>query len=261
MHPMINIAIKAARKSGKIILNGLNNLDNITVQEKSKNNFVSNVDKSAERAILEIIRLSYPDHGIIAEESGTIAGNEFTWVIDPLDGTTNFLHGFPHFCTSIGILQNGVPTHGVVYDPLRDELFTATLGEGAMLNQRRLRLKDSVHLDGGLIGTGFPYAVPDQIEKYLQMFREICPRAAGIRRAGSAALDLCYIAAGRLDGFWELGLSPWDIAAGAVIVKEAGGKLSDFRGGTDFLTTGNIVAGSPKVHNELQPIIRDSIGR
>jgi myo-inositol-1(or 4)-monophosphatase len=259
MHPVVNIAVKAARKAGKIILNSMGNLENVTVMEKKKNDFVSSVDKNAEHAILQIIRQSYPDHGIIAEESGTVAGNEFTWVIDPLDGTTNFLHGFPHFCTSIGVLKDGVPTHGVIYDCLRDELFTATLGQGAMLNQKRLRLKDSVSLDGALVGTGFPYSEMSEIEKYLRMFREVCPRAAGIRRAGSAALDLAYIAAGRLDAFWEIGLKPWDIAAGAVLIKEAGGIITDFKGGNDFLTSGNIVSGSPKVHTELQPIIKGSI--
>ena len=259
MQPMITIATKAARKAGKIILNAMNNMETITVQEKKKNDFVSNIDKSAERAIIEIIQYSYPKHGIIAEESGVKAGSEFTWVIDPLDGTTNFLHSLPHFCVSIGILHNGVPTHGVIYDPLRDELFTATIGQGAMLNQKRLRLKDTVKLDSALIGTGFPYSDMRSMEGYLNMFREVCPKAAGIRRAGSAALDLAYIACGRLDGFWEIELNPWDIAAGAVLIKEAGGIITDFKGSNDFLSSGNVVAGSHKVHKELQPIIQKHI--
>ena len=248
MHPMLNTAIKAARSAGNIIVRSMDQLDTLSVSTKGRNDFVSEVDKNAEKEIIKIIRRAYPSHGFLAEESGSHEGDEESvWIIDPLDGTTNFLHGFPQFAVSIALKQKGRLEHAVIYDPLRQEIFSASRGAGAQLNDRRIRVSQAKGLEGSLLGTGFPFRQMDHLNNYIEILKSIIPQAAGVRRPGSAALDLAYVAAGRLDGFWEFGLKPWDLAAGALLVQEAGGILSDFEGGSEFMRTGDIVAGNPKV--------------
>jgi myo-inositol-1(or 4)-monophosphatase len=253
---MINIAVRAARAAGNVLLRYYDRIDSLTITTKGKNEFVSEVDRAAEEVIIETLRKAYPDHAILAEESGRSDGNDFQWVIDPLDGTTNYLHGFPQFSVSIALKHKGVLEHGVVYDPLREEMFTASRGSGALLNDRRIRVTGRKGLDGALIGTGFPYREHSNLEAYLGMFRELIQKTAGIRRPGSAALDLAYVAAGRLDGFWEMDLSEWDIAAGALLIREAGGTITDIRGGDRHLESGNLIAGGIKVHAALLQAIR-----
>lgn len=244
---MLNIAVRAARSAGNLIVRYLDRLDTLSVTSKKRNDFVSEVDRLAEDEIIRILRKAYPNHGILAEETGAHEGDEYVWVIDPLDGTTNFLHGFPQFAVSIALKHRGRIEQAVVYDPLRQELFTASRGAGALLNGRRVRVSKLPGLEGALIGTGFPFKMQQHLDTYLAMFKSLFPETAGIRRAGSAALDLAYVAAGRLDGFWEIGLSEWDMAAGVLLVQEAGGLVGDFSGGHDFLATGNVIAGNPKV--------------
>jgi len=255
MHPMLNIAVKAARRAGGIINRASRNLDVIAYKEKAANDFVSEVDREAEQAIIRTLREAYPNHSILAEESGASGSSEFQWIIDPLDGTTNFLHGFPQYAVSIALAQKGVITQAVVYDPNRNDLFTATRGRGAFLNETRLRVSKHAHLKPSLIGTGFPYRQLEHLEAYLGMMRDIIRNTSGIRRPGSAALDLAWVAAGRLDGFWELGLSKWDIAAGSLLITEAGGLVGDLQGNDRYLESGNIVAGNPKVFAQLLPLI------
>jgi len=256
MHGMVNIAIKAARRAGEVMIRQLNRLEQLEVAEKGRNDFVSAVDQHAEEAIIETIRDHYPDHAILAEESGASGDSEVQWIIDPLDGTTNYLHGFPVFSVSIAVRENGELQHGVVYDPLRQEIFSASRGQGAQLDGRRIRVSRRTSLKGALIATGFPYRMTDErIDIYLEMLRAVMIETAGVRRPGSAALDLCYLAAGRVDGFWELGLSTWDVAAGALIIREAGGRISDFRGTDKFLESGNLVAGTPKVYAALSKLL------
>ncbi len=263
MHPTVNIAIRAARQAGNILLRYFEHVDSLKVSSKGMNDFVSEVDRAAEQAIIETLRKTYPDHAILAEESGAHQGSDFQWVIDPLDGTTNYLHGFPHFSISIALKHKGVLEHGLVYDPMREEMFTATRGEGALLNDRRIRVSSRKGLEGALLGTGFPYRDHSQLDAYLGMFRALIKDTAGIRRPGSAALDFAYVAAGRLDGFWELGLAEWDFAAGSLLVKEAGGVVTDIGGGDRHLETGNVVAGSIKVHaallREIAPHLNDRL--
>lgn len=259
MHPTLSIAIKAARRAGNTINRNANDVDRIRVETKAANDFVTEVDRAAEAAIIETLLDAYPGHGILAEESGVSAGNpdsEFQWIIDPLDGTTNFIHGFPQYAVSIALAKNGVLDQAVVYDPTRNELFTASKGAGAMLNDRRIRVSRRTKLAESLIATGFPFREFDHVDAYLAMFKDICQKTAGIRRPGSAALDLCYVACGRVDAFWELGLAPWDMAAGALIVQEAGGLVSDLSGESGYLKTGNVVAGTPKVFGQMLPIIQ-----
>lgn len=253
---MVNIAVRAARSAGNIIVRSLDRLDTLAVHSKDRNDFVTEVDRQAEQEIIAILRKAYPNHGILAEESGVHDGDEFQWIIDPLDGTTNFLHGFPQFSVSIALRQRGRLEQAVVYDPLSHELYTATRGAGALLNDRRIRVSTRRNLDGALLGTGFPYRETQHLDAYLGMFRALLPKTAGIRRAGSAALDLAYVAAGRLDGFWEIGLSEWDMAAGVLLIQEAGGLCGDLLAGHDFLQSGNIVAGNPKVFAEILKTIR-----
>jgi len=260
MHPMLNIATRAARSAGRILLRYFERTDQLTVTSKSRNDFVSEVDRGAEAAIIQELRSKYPDHAILAEESGEHRGSDFQWVIDPLDGTTNYLHGFPQFSVSIALKYRNRLEQAVVYDPLREEMFTASRGQGAQLNDRRLRVADRTSLEGALIGTGFPYRDQDHLDAYLGMFKAMVRDTAGIRRPGSAALDVAYVAAGRTDGFWELGLAQWDFAAGALLVKEAGGKVSDLMGGDRYLETGNIVAGNLKVHQAMLDNIRPFLG-
>lgn len=257
MQPILTIAINAARNASKTILRSIGRLDSQQISEKAKNDFVTEVDKAAEREIVSVIRKSYPNHTIIGEEGGTQEGEDiFTWIIDPLDGTTNYIHGIPHFCISIAIQYKGKIEHGVIYDPIRNELFVASRGEGARLNDRRIRVSNNSKLERSLIGTGFPFRHPHNIPLYLRLFENILPAAGGIRRAGSAALDLAYVAAGRFDGFWELGLREWDMAAGSLMIKEAGGLVSDLFGEENFFHTGNIIAGNPKIFKYLLQIIR-----
>jgi myo-inositol-1(or 4)-monophosphatase len=247
MHPMLNIATRAARKAGDIIARFSATVDTLTISNKAENDFVSEVDHLAEQAIIQIILKAYPDHGILAEESGGQSGNEYQWVIDPLDGTTNFLHGFPQYAVSIGLRLKGRMEVAVVYDPIKQEMFTASRGRGAHLNGKRMRVSNRSSLKGALLGTGIPFRNTDNLDSYLAMLRALLPGTAGVRRAGSAALDLAYVAAGRLDGFWEYGLNPWDMAAGILLIEEAGGIVSDFQGGFDYFESGNVVTGNPRI--------------
>jgi myo-inositol-1(or 4)-monophosphatase len=256
MHGMVNIAIKAARRAGEVMIRQLNRLESLEVMEKGRNDFVSQVDRAAENAIIEVIHDHYPEHAILAEESGASGEHAVQWIIDPLDGTTNYLHGFPVFSVSIAVREDGELQHGVVYDPLRQEIFSASRGQGAQLDGRRIRVSRQTALRGALVATGFPYRMLDEhMDIYLQMLRQVMIETAGVRRPGSAALDLCYLAAGRVDGFWELGLSLWDIAAGTLIIREAGGRISDFRGTDGFLDSGNVVGGTPKVYAALSRLL------
>ncbi|MBK1693906.1 inositol monophosphatase [Chromatium weissei] len=257
MHPSLNIAIRAARSAGKLLMRYSDRLDQIQVESKSRNDFVSDMDRAAEATIIQELRNRFPDHAILAEESGEQNGNsEYQWIIDPLDGTTNYLHGFPQFSISIALKYRGQLECGVVYDPMREELFTAARGQGAQLNDRKLRVATRSSLEGALIGTGFPFRDQRYIDAYLGMFKAMTLSTAGIRRPGSAALDLAYVAAGRTDGFWELGLSEWDCAAGALLILEAGGTITDFEGKNRFLETGNMVAGNFRVHRAMLELIK-----
>ena len=257
MHPMLNTAIAAARLASRIILMHLDHLDRIEIHSKGHNNFVTQVDREAEAAILDVLLKAYPDHGVLAEESGAQSGNDYTWIIDPLDGTTNFIHGYPQFGISIAVTRQGRIEHGVVFDPLRDELFTASRGEGARLNDRRIRVSSTQHLDRALLGTGFPVRAIEKIDPWLKTFCALLPKASGIRRPGAATLDLAHVAAGRFDGFWEMGLKPWDMAAGIILVREAGGLVADFNGGQEFLESGNIVAANSLLFNDLLRVVHD----
>lgn len=254
IHPMLNIAVKAARAAGAIINRAALDLEVIKVGSKGPNDFVSEVDRAAEQAIIETLLEAYPDHGILAEESGREHGrrtSDFLWIIDPLDGTTNFLHGFPVYAVSIALAHRGVVQQAVVYDPTRNDLFYASRGRGAFLNDRRLRVSKRTRLADALIGTGFPFRRGDNFKRYLKMFEEVMHSCAGVRRPGAAALDLCYVAAGWYDGFFETGLNPWDIAAGSLMITEAGGLIGNFTGEADFLFQREVVAGTPKVYGQL----------
>ena len=256
MSPMLSIAVKAARRAGSLINRATQDLDLITVERKGVSDYVSEVDRMAEKAIVETLLEAYPEHAILAEESGAQGQSDYLWIIDPLDGTTNFLHGFPQFAVSIGLQIKGVLNLAVIYDPTRNELFTATRGNGAHLNDRRLRVSKQTRLQESLIGTGFPYRDFTYLDDYLKMFRELLPKTAGLRRPGCASLDLAYVAAGRYDGFWEAGLKPWDIAAGVLLIQEAGGLVTDFDGGENYMATGNVVGGNPKVFSQLLQVIQ-----
>lgn len=256
MHPMLNIGIRAARAAGDLIVRYMDRVEGLPVTSKGRNDFVSQVDREAERTIIDIIRKAYPSHAILAEESGASGESEYTWIIDPLDGTTNFLHGFPQFAVSVAVSHRGEVEQGVVYDPLRQELFTASRGNGAQLNSRRIRVSKLQGLEGALLGTGFPFRSHAHLDRYLDTFRLFFPDSAGIRRAGAATLDLAYVACGRLDGFWEIGLSPWDVAAGMLLIREAGGIVTDLYGDGDCIRTGNVLAGNPHVHKAMQARIR-----
>ena len=260
MHGMVNIAVRAARRAGEIMVRQWNQLDTLRITDKGRHDYVTQVDLMAEEAIVGIVHDHYPDHAILAEERGAVGEHDYQWIIDPLDGTTNYLHGFPVFSVSIAVAHRGELQHAVVYDPLRQEIFTATRGEGAQLDGRRIRVSRQAGLGGALIATGFPYRHHEHIDQYLQMLRVVMLETAGVRRPGSAALDLAYVAAGRVDGFWELGLSKWDIAAGALLIREAGGRISDFHGSDRYLDSGNVVAGNPKVYaalsKRLTPLLR-----
>ncbi|MBK9596231.1 MAG: inositol monophosphatase [Rhodocyclales bacterium] len=255
MHPTLNIAVKAARRAGGIINRASRDVEQIKVSAKRDKDFVTEVDKAAEEAIIGVLKEAYPDHAILAEESGASGDSEHVWIIDPLDGTTNFIHGFPQYAVSIAQAHKGVLQHAVVYDPNRNELFTASKGAGAYLNERRIRVSKRVKLNEVLIGTGFPFRYFEHVDAYLGIFRDMMHKTAGVRRPGAAALDLAWVAAGRIDGFWELGLSPWDMAGGALLITEAGGLVGDLSGEQNYLETGNIVGGNPKVFAQLLQII------
>jgi len=255
MHPMLNTAVKAARKAGSIINRASLDVDLVKVASKGRSDFVTEVDRAAEQAIVDILLKAYPDHAILAEESGASGDSEYTWIIDPLDGTTNFIHGFPQYAVSIALRHREHVTQAVVYDPTRNELFTASRGRGAFLNERRIRVSKRSKLSECLIGTGFPFRSFEHLDEYVRMFRSVTEHTAGIRRPGAAALDLAYVAAGRLDGFWEIGLSPWDMAAGSLLILEAGGLVSDFKGEAAYLEEGRIVCGAPKIFPQLLNLV------
>ncbi len=260
MNPALNIAIKAARRAAQVINRASNDLDLIKVSTKQPNDFVTEVDKAAEAAIIATLREAYPDYGILAEESGQSAGNgaqesEYQWIIDPLDGTTNFIHGMPQYAVSIALAKSGIVEQAVVFDPNRNELFTASKGGGAFLNERRIRVSKRLKLQDSLLGTGFPYRMFEHIDTYLAIFKDLAQKTAGMRRPGAASLDLAYVACGRYDGFWEFGLAPWDMAAGTLLISEAGGLVSDMRGDSTYLESGNIIAGTPKVFAPLLKLI------
>ncbi|MGH8206708.1 MAG: inositol monophosphatase family protein [Steroidobacteraceae bacterium] len=251
MHPLLNIAVRAARRAGEIIVRSLTRLESLQVSSKGRNDYVSEVDRAAEREIIGIIHKHYPEHAILAEESGSSGDSETVWIIDPLDGTTNFLHGFPVFAGSIAVQQRGRLEIGGIYDPMRQEIFSAVRGAGAHLENHRMRVSKQRGLEGALLATGFPFREGDTgAESYFAMFRTLTALTAGIRRPGAAALDLAYVAAGRVDGFWELGLKPWDTAAGTLMIQEAGGRVGTL-GGAPYQLGANIVAGAPKVYEAM----------
>src|ERR671939_114277 len=252
MHPVLNIAVRAARRAGSIINRAALDGGALNVRSKRANDFVTQVDQAAEEAIIDIVRKSYPEHGFVAEESGTANGDaEHVWIIDPLDGTTNFIHGFPQYCVSIGIKSRGALAHAVIYDPVKNELFTASKGRGAFLNDRRIRVSALTRFGDALVGTGFPFKEVTRLELYTRQLQTMMKSCAGVRRAGAAALDLAYVACGRLDAFWELGLAPWDMAAGALLIQEAGGLVGDLKGEQSYLESGDIAAATPKIFTAL----------
>ncbi|MDB5943762.1 MAG: suhB [Ramlibacter sp.] len=258
LHPMLNVAVKAARAAGAIINRAALDVESVRISQKQVNDFVTEVDHAAEAAIIETLLTAYPDHGILAEESGSTHGAknaENVWIIDPLDGTTNFIHGFPVYCVSIALAVRGKVEQAVIYDPSRNDLFTATNGRGAYLNERRLRVSKRTQLKESLISTGFPFRPGDNFNNYLRMMAEVMSRTAGLRRPGAAALDLAYVAAGYTEGFFETGLSPWDVAAGSLLVTEAGGLIGNFTGESNFMDQRECVAGNPRIYGQLVAIL------
>lgn len=252
MEPLLNIAVSAARQAGEVIVRHMEQIDRLKITAKGTNDFFSEVDIKAEQVIINAIRKAYPDHAIIAEESGSHDGDEeFTWLIDPLDGTSNYLHGFPFFSVSIALKVKNRIEHGVIYDPLRHECFAASRGRGARLNDRRIRVSKQVLLSASLLGAGMSLRDEALAQRYFPTMQALVGKCAGVRRTGSAALDLAYVASGRLDGYWEFGLRPWDVAAGSLLIREAGGLISDTSGGDEFLKSGDVVAGTPKVFKSL----------
>jgi len=267
MHPTLTIAVKAARRAGNVINRGARDLDLLTVTAKGPKDFVSEIDRGAEAAIVDTLLEAYPDHAVLAEEGtakGANADAENVWIIDPLDGTTNFLHGFPQYCVSIALQHRGQITQAVIYDPVRNDLFTATRGRGAFLNDRRMRVSKRQHLRECLIGTGFPFRDGSYLDTYLRMMKTMIEHTAGLRRPGAAALDLAYVAAGFYDGFWEVGLNPWDVAAGSLLVQESGGLIGDLAGEGDFLHGGQVIAANPRVFAQMVTVLapfRDDMTR
>jgi myo-inositol-1(or 4)-monophosphatase len=251
MHPMLNTAVRAARRAASVIQRASNNLDLIKPERKGHNDFVSEVDRVAEKAIIDIILEAYPKHAILAEESGVQGKSEYVWIIDPLDGTTNYLHGFPQYAISIALEHKGIITQAVVYDPSRNELFSATRGVGAFLNDRRIRVAKTRELSEALIGTGFPFTDFTQLSRYMAILQDLLPKCAGIRRPGAAALDLAYVACGRFDAFFEFGLKPYDMAAGSLLIQEAGGLITNMHGEEGYLYAGDVLAGTPRVFGQL----------
>ncbi|WP_406663997.1 inositol-1-monophosphatase [Gallaecimonas sp. GXIMD1310] len=265
MHPMLNIAVRAARVAGNFIAKSFEQPERVEAEAKGTHDWVTNVDREAERLIIETIRRSYPDHAVVGEESGADGDSDFQWIIDPLDGTTNFLRGIPHFCVSIALRVKGRTEQAVVFDPIRNELFSASRGMGAQFNGMRIRVTKAKELDGTLLATGLPFKQKQHYASYMNIFTAVFDKAADVRRTGSAALDLSYLAAGRIDGFFELGLKPWDIAAGELIVREAGGIVSDFNGGHDYFKSGNIVAAParmlPALLGTIKPHLPEALRR
>jgi myo-inositol-1(or 4)-monophosphatase len=259
MQPLLNIAVRAARRAGDLIVRNVDRVPSLGVRSKSRNDFVTEIDQLAERDIIETIRRTHPDHGFLGEESGRSGGDEFIWIIDPLDGTTNFLHGFPTFAVSLACEYRGRLEHAVVYDPMRQELFTASRGDGAQVDGRRIRVSKQLELEGALVATGFPYRANTRwIDEYLAMLKTVMQKTAGIRRPGAASLDLAYVAAGRVDGFWEIGLNAWDTAAGTLLITEAGGRIGTLGGG-EYRQGGNVIAGTPKVYDALVECLRPHV--
>jgi myo-inositol-1(or 4)-monophosphatase len=264
MQPMLNIALRAARQAGEIIARATDQLDTLDIKEKSANDFVTEIDKAAEKEVIYHISKAHPDHAFLGEEGGLQgnANSDYQWIIDPLDGTTNFIHGIPHFAVSIACLYKGQLEHAVILDPIRREEFTASRGKGAQLNGRRMRVSSRKSLDGALIGTGIPFKSRSEVHipAYTKSLATIAKQTAGIRRAGAASLDLAYVAAGRMDAFWEIGLNQWDIAAGVLLIRESGGLIADFNGGNNYMDSGNIVGGNPKcfkaVLQTIQPHLK-----
>ena len=259
MQPLLSIAVKAARRAGDIIVRAIPRLEAVQVESKGRNDFVTEIDKAAEADIIQTIRRLYPDHAILAEESGASGDNEVVWIIDPLDGTTNFMHGFPTFAVSIACQIRGRLEHAVVFDPMRQEIFTASRGDGAQLDGRRIRVSKQATMEGALIATGFPFRADSPwIDEYLAMLKAVMTKAAGLRRPGAASLDLAYVAAGRVDGFWELGLKSWDTAAGSLLITEAGGRIGTLTG-DEYKQGGHIVGGTPKVYAALLQLLEPHI--
>jgi len=252
MHALLNVAVMAARRAGSALIKKMVNLDKLKIEQKAHNDYVSDADHAAEKAVINCILKHYPDHAIHAEESGVQGESDTVWIVDPLDGTTNYLHGFPVFAVSIGVQIKGRMEHAVVYDPLRQELFTASRGQGAHLDGRRIRVSGQKQLERSLVGTGFPYRQADaEIGPYMDMLGKVIRSTSGVRRPGAAALDLAYVAAGRLDAFWETGLEPWDLAAGSLLIREAGGMISGLDGSENFLSTGHVLTGTPRIYREI----------
>ncbi len=258
MHPFLNTVFPSVRKASTLMMNAFRDVKTLKVSEKGLFDYVTEIDRKSEQLITETIRKAYPDHGILGEEFGLHEGNEYLWVIDPLDGTKNFVHGFPHFCVSIAVKLKGRLEHALIYDPVRDELFTASRGHGAHLNDRRIRVSELSGLPGALLSTALPTLEKPYFNEYMKGFSPLFSPSGGLRHCGSAALGLAYVAAGRVDGHWEMGLAEWDIAAGALLVIEAGGLVSDLHGGETFLQTGNILAAPPKVFKGMLRALHSS---
>jgi myo-inositol-1(or 4)-monophosphatase len=257
--PLINIAIEAARAAGIIIHRAMKRMDTVKVMEKNPNDFVTEIDQRVEQEIISIVRKAYPSHGFIGEEGGELQGDDYQWIIDPIDGTRNFIHGFPHFAVSIAIAYKNRIEHGVIYDPNRQELFIASRGKGAFLNDRRIRVSERKQLAEALLGTGFAYRHTDKDDDVpKKILQSLIPLCGDVRRAGAATLDLAYVACGRFDGFWEAGLKIWDIAAGILLIKEAGGMVCDLEGGEDYMKTGNVVAANPALMRQLLKSIKNT---
>lgn len=255
--PLINIAVEAARAASNIIIRSMKRLDNVKIAEKRPNDFVTEIDQRVEQEIISIIHKAYPSHGFLGEESGEVKGDDYQWIIDPIDGTRNFIHGFPHFAISIAVRHKNKIEHGVIYDPNRQELFTASRGKGAQLNERRIRVSERKHLEDCLLATGFAYRHKNKDNPVpAKVFQSMMPIVGDVRRAGAATLDLAYVACGRLDGFWEMGLNIWDIAAGILLVKEAGGMVCDPHGGEDYLKTGDVVVANPVIMRQFLKTIK-----
>jgi len=260
MHALLNVGVMAARRAGAVLGRNFNKLDKLKVEKKGYNDFVTSADIAAEKAIIDVIHKHYPDHAIQAEESGLQGESDHVWIIDPLDGTTNYLHGFPVFAVSIAVQVNGRLEHAVVYDPMREELFTASRGEGAVLDDHKIRVSGNKDLDRALVGTGFPIRQADgELDTYLAMLGKMVKNCAGVRRPGAAALDLCYVACGRLDAFWETGLQPWDLAAGTLIIREAGGIVSAMDGSETHMETGHVLAGTPRIYRGIAKLCATEI--
>lgn len=252
---MLNIAVKAARRAGGLILRHQPQADRLTVERKGLRDYVTEVDRMAEEEIIRVLRSAYPHHAILAEESGRQGDAPYCWVIDPLDGTTNFLHGYPQYAVSIALQHKGVTQQAVIFDPVHNDLYTAARGRGAQLNDRRIRVSRVHRLADALLATGFPLRAQAHLPAWLKMFADILPRTSGIRRGGSAALDLAFVASGRVEGFWEIGLKPWDMAAGCLLIEEAGGLVGDLLGGRRHLETGHIVCGNPEIYPQLLKLV------